>query len=183
MGARAFPVVSAPRSRRVPVNVYHTAYYYNCALIVLLVAIRVNTATNRNRVTRRWLACVRAPTGRRTDVVINIVAARRSLRRHWRSDRRQRFVATGRRCRCGDCDGFQKTLERDRRAPVLQALVRCQAVLRPVPPPAELAHVQGVGPIVLVLEVPLQWVIAAERPLAVRAILWLVDTAIGCRRW
>jgi len=81
----------------------------------------------------------------------------------------------------GGGDGFQQTLERGRRAPVLQTPVRGQAVLGPVPPPAEFANVKRVGLIVLVLEVPFQRVIAAERPLAVRTVLWLVDAAVGWR--
>lgn len=64
---------------------------------------------------------------------------------------------------------------------MLQALVRGQAVLGPVPSPAELAHVQRVGPIVLVLEVSLKRVVAAERPSAVRTVLWFVDAAVGWR--
>lgn len=59
--------------------------------------------------------------------------------------------------------------------------MRGQAVFGPVPPPAELAHVQRVGPLVLVLEVSLQRVVAAERPSAVRTVLWLVDAAVGWR--
>lgn len=83
----------------------------------------------------------------------------------------------------GGRGGFHETLERDRRAPVLQALVRGQAVLGPVPPPAELAHVRRrARPAVLVQEVPFQRVVAAERPPAVRTVLWLVDAAVG-RRW
>lgn len=82
----------------------------------------------------------------------------------------------------GSGGGLHQTLERDRRAPVLQALVRGQAVLGPVPAPAELAHVQRARPAVLVQEVPFQRVVAAERPPAVRTVLWLVDAAVG-RRW
>lgn len=88
---------------------------------------------------------------------------------------------------CGGCGGdggggFHQTFERDRRAAVLQALVRGQAVLGPVSPPAELARVQRVRPAVLVQEMPFQRVVAAERPPAVRTVLWLVDAAVG-RRW
>lgn len=68
-----------------------------------------------------------------------------------------------RRRRGGGCGGggggrdrLHQTLERDRRTPVLQALVRGQAVLGPVPPSAKLAHVQRVGPLVFVLEMPFQ---------------------------
>lgn len=106
-----------------------------------------------------------------------------------RSGERRRRISRGRRCGRavggggvgGGGDGFQQTLECGRRASVLQTLVRGQAVLGPVPPPAEFTNVKRVGLIVLVLEVSFQRVIAAERPLAVRTVLWLVDAAVGWR--
>ena len=65
---------------------------------------------------------------------------------------------------------------------MLQALVRRERVLRAVPPVAELAHVERVGLLVLVLEVPLERVVAAEGAPAVGALLGLVDASRRRRR-
>jgi hypothetical protein len=65
---------------------------------------------------------------------------------------------------------------------VLQALVRRERVLGAVAPVAELAHVQRVGLLVLVLEVPLERVVAAEGAPAVGALLGLVDASRRRRR-
>lgn len=64
---------------------------------------------------------------------------------------------------------------------MLQALVRGERVLGAVPSVAELAHVQSVRLLVLVLEVPLERVVAGEGAPAVGALLRLVDPA-RCRR-
>lgn len=77
--------------------------------------------------------------------------------------------------------GLQQALEHAAGATVLQALVRRQRVLRPVPPVAELAHVQRVRLFVLVLEVSFQGIVTRECPAAVGTLLWLVDTACGGR--
>lgn len=63
---------------------------------------------------------------------------------------------------------------------MLQAFVRCQGVLRAVSPVTELAHVERVGLLVLVLEVSFERVVAGERSSAVRTLLRLVDSA-RCR--
>lgn len=105
---------------------------------------------------------------------------RRQMRRYYRRRRRQSRDRSDGGGRC-DSDGFYQTLERDRRAPVLKALVRGQAVFGPIPSPAEFAYVQRVEPSMFVLKVPFQRVVAAERPPAVRTVLWLVDTAVGWR--
>lgn len=76
---------------------------------------------------------------------------------------------------------LQQPLQHAAGAAVLQTLVRGQRVLGPVPPVAELAHVQRVGLLVLVLEVSFQRVITRECPAAVRTLLGLVDAA-GCGR-
>lgn len=78
--------------------------------------------------------------------------------------------------------GLQQALQHAAGAAVLQALVRGQRVLRPVPPVAEFAHVQRVRLLVLVLEVSFQGIVTRECPAAVWTLLWLVDTACG-RRW
>lgn len=77
---------------------------------------------------------------------------------------------------------LEQPLEHAARAAVLQALVRRQRVLGAVPPVAELAHVQRVRLLVLVLEVPLQRVVAREGAPAVGALLRLVD-APARGRW
>lgn len=76
---------------------------------------------------------------------------------------------------------LQQALQHAARATVLQALVRRERVLGAVPPVAELAHVQRVRLLVLVLEVPLQRVVAGEGAPAVGALLRLVDPAGGGR--
>lgn len=65
---------------------------------------------------------------------------------------------------------------------MLEALVCGQGVLGAVPTVAEFADVERVRLLVLVLEVTLQGVVAAEGATAVRALLWLVDAPRG-RRW
>lgn len=76
---------------------------------------------------------------------------------------------------------LEQALEHAAGAPVLEALVRGEAVLGAVPAVAELAHVQGVRLLVLVLEVPLQRVVAGEGAMAVRTLLRLVDSSTGGR--
>lgn len=76
---------------------------------------------------------------------------------------------------------LQQPLQHAAGAAVLQALVRRERVLGAVSPVAELAHVQRVRLLVLVLEVSLQRVVAGECPAAVRTLLRLVYSA-GCRR-
>lgn len=76
---------------------------------------------------------------------------------------------------------LQQPLQHAAGAAVLQALVRRQGVLGPVPSVAELAHVQGVGLLVLILEVSLQGIVTRERPAAVGTLLRLVDPAGGGR--
>lgn len=65
---------------------------------------------------------------------------------------------------------------------MLQALVRGEAVLGAIASVAELAHVERVRLLVLVLEVALQRVVAGEGAMAVRTLLRFVDAATG-RRW
>lgn len=77
---------------------------------------------------------------------------------------------------------FEQPLEHAARPPVLQALVRGERVFRPVPPMAELAHVQRVRLLVLVLEVALERVVAGEGAPTVRTLLGLVNAAAR-RRW
>lgn len=77
---------------------------------------------------------------------------------------------------------LQQALEHATGATVLQTLVRCERVLGAVPPVAELAHVQRVRLLVLILEVPLQRVVAGEGAPAVGTLLGLVD-ATGRGRW
>lgn len=60
--------------------------------------------------------------------------------------------------------------------------MRGERVLGAVSPVAELAHVQRVGLFVLVLEVPLERVVAAEGAATVGALLRLVDAPGGGRR-
>lgn len=60
---------------------------------------------------------------------------------------------------------------------MLQALVRGERVLGTIASMTELAHVQRVGLLVLVLEVALERVVAAEGSAAVGAFLRLVDTS------
>lgn len=64
---------------------------------------------------------------------------------------------------------------------MLQTLVRGERVLGPVPPVTELAHVQSVGLLVLVLEVSFQGIVTRECPAAVGTLLRLVDAAGGRR--
>lgn len=77
---------------------------------------------------------------------------------------------------------LQQPLQHAAGAAVLQALVRRQRVLGPVPPVAELAHVQRVRLLVFVLEVSLQGIVTRECPAAVGTLLGLVDPAGGGRR-
>ncbi|KAK9885304.1 hypothetical protein WA026_010798 [Henosepilachna vigintioctopunctata] len=63
---------------------------------------------------------------------------------------------------------------------MLEALVRGQGVLGAITSVAEFTYVQRVGLLVLVLEVALEGVVAAERPAAVGALLGLVDAS---RSW
>lgn len=58
--------------------------------------------------------------------------------------------------------------------------MRCQRVLGPVPAMTELADVQSVRLLVLVLEVPFEGIVTAEGSSAVGALLGLVDAP---RRW
>lgn len=60
---------------------------------------------------------------------------------------------------------------------MLKTFVSGQRVLGAVFPLAELADIEGVRPLVLILEMPLKGVVAAEVPLAERTLLWLVDPA------
>lgn len=59
-----------------------------------------------------------------------------------------------------DRGGLQQPLQHAARAAVLEAPVRRQRVLGAVPAVAELAHVEGVRFLVLVLEMTLQGVVA-----------------------
>lgn len=77
---------------------------------------------------------------------------------------------------------LEQSLEHAAGAAVLQALVRRQRVLGPVPAVAELADVQRVRLLVLVLEVALEGVVAAEGAPAVGALLRLVDAPRRRRR-
>lgn len=77
--------------------------------------------------------------------------------------------------------GFQEALQHATGASVLETLVRGQGVLSPVPSVAELTDVQGVGLLVLVLEVSFQGIVTRECPAAVGTLLRLVDAA-GRRR-
>lgn len=77
---------------------------------------------------------------------------------------------------------LQQPLQHAAAAAMLQALVRRQRVLGAVAPMAELAHVQRVRLLVLVLEVALQRVVAREGAPTVRALLRLVDAAARGRR-
>lgn len=81
-----------------------------------------------------------------------------------------------------DGGGFEQTLEHTAGAAVLEALVRGKRVLGAVPPMAELANVQRVRLLVLVLEVPLERVVTREGSPAVRALLRLVYSPGGGRR-
>jgi len=76
---------------------------------------------------------------------------------------------------------LKQPLQHAARAAMLQALVRGQRVLGAIPPVAKLAHIQRVRLLVLVLEVPLQRVVAREGPPAVGALLRLVYAAAGGR--
>lgn len=77
---------------------------------------------------------------------------------------------------------LQQALQHAARATVLQTLVRCQRVLGAISPVAELAYVQRVGLLVLVLKVPLQRVVAGECASTVGALLRLINPATGWRR-
>lgn len=79
------------------------------------------------------------------------------------------------------CRRLEQPLEHSTRSSMLKTLVGCQRVLRSVPPVAELAHVQRVRLLVLILEMSFQGVVTRECPAAVGTLLWLVDTA-SCRR-
>lgn len=81
-----------------------------------------------------------------------------------------------------DGRGLEEPLEHAAGAAVLEALVGSEGVLGAVAPVAELADVQGVRLLVLVLEVALERVVAGEGAPAVGALLGLVDAA-GRRRW
>lgn len=76
-----------------------------------------------------------------------------------------------------DGGGLEQSLEHTAGTPVLEALVRGQGVLGPVPPVAELAHVECVGLFVLVLEVAFKGVVAAEGAPAVWTLLRFVDAS------
>lgn len=86
--------------------------------------------------------------------------------------RRQGAVQRGR---------LQQSLQHAAGASVLEALVRGQRVLGPVPPVTELTDVKRVGLLVLVLEVSFQGIVTRECPAAIGTFLGLVDTAC-CRR-
>lgn len=90
-------------------------------------------------------------------------------------------VVRGRGQRAVQGRGLQQPLQHAAGAAMLQALVRRQRVLGPVPPVAELAHVQRVRLLVLVLEVSLQGIVTRECPAAVRTLLGLVDAPGGGR--
>lgn len=62
---------------------------------------------------------------------------------------------------------------------MLQTLVRGQRVLCAISTVTELAHVQRIRLLVLVLEVALQRVVAGERAPTVRTLLRLVDASAG----
>lgn len=83
--------------------------------------------------------------------------------------------------RAVQCRRLQQPLQHAAGAAVLQALMGGQGVLGPVPSVAELADVQGVGLLMLVLEVSFQGIVTRECPAAVRTFLRLVDAA-GRRR-
>lgn len=104
----------------------------------------------------------------------------RQLRRMLAGAQVEQVVRRGRKSAV-QCRRLQQPLEHAARAAVLQALVRRQRVLRPVSPVAELAHVQRVGLLVLVLEVSFQGIVTRECPAAVGTLLRLVDSA-GRRR-
>lgn len=76
---------------------------------------------------------------------------------------------------------LQQPLQHAAGAAVLQALVRRQRVLGAVPPVAELAHVQRIRLLVLILEVSLQGIVTRKCPAAVGTLLRLVDPAGGGR--
>lgn len=78
--------------------------------------------------------------------------------------------------------GFQKSLQHAAGASVLETLVRGQRILGPVASMTELTNVQGVGLLVLVLEVSLQRVVAAEGATAVGTLLGFVDATAGWGR-
>lgn len=91
-------------------------------------------------------------------------------------------VVRGGRQRAVQRRRLQEPLQHPARAAVLQTLVGCERVLRPVPPVAELADVQRVGLLVLVLEVSFQRIVTRKCPAAVRTLLGLVDAAGRWRR-
>lgn len=76
---------------------------------------------------------------------------------------------------------LQQTLQHATGAAVLQALVRGETVLGAVATVAELADVERVGLLVLVLEVALQRVVAGEGAVAVGTLLRFIDASAGGR--
>lgn len=91
-------------------------------------------------------------------------------------------VVRGRRQGAVKGRGLQQPLQHPARASVLEALVRGQRVLGPVPSVAELADVQSIGLLMLVLEVSFQGIVTRECPAAVWTLLGLVDAAGSWRR-
>lgn len=81
-----------------------------------------------------------------------------------------------------DGRGFEQTFEHAAGAPMLEALVRRERVFGTVSAVAELADVERVGLLVLVLEVALERVVAGEGAAAVGALLGLVDASGSGRR-
>lgn len=81
-----------------------------------------------------------------------------------------------------DRRGLEQPLQHTRRTTMLQTFMGRQRVFGPVSTMTELAHVQRVRLLVLVLEVSLQRVVTAERPSTVRTLLGLVDAPARWRR-
>lgn len=98
------------------------------------------------------------------------------------SSREVKEVVRRRRQRTLQRRGFEQTLEHAAGAAVLQALVRGERVLGAVAAVAELAHVQRVRLLVLILEVSLEGVVAREGAAAVGTLLRLVDAPRRGRR-
>lgn len=116
----------------------------------------------------RWLSHLRGKVEETRPVVTETAQLTRSDAGVWPQN-----ALDGRR--------FEQTLQHATRAPVLQTLVRGEAVLGAVATVTELAHVQRVGLFVLVLEVALQRVVAGEGAMAVRTLLGFVDASAGGR--
>lgn len=91
-------------------------------------------------------------------------------------------VVRGGRQRALQRRGLEQALQHAAGAAVLKALVGGQRVLGAVAAVAELAHVQRVRLLVLVLEMALEGVVAGEGAAAVGALLRLVDAPRCGRR-